>query len=231
MSLLALVVTLGFAASPSTTLDYGLAEGGRTTSLLTVLSDGTWTAGAATTGRLAADELATLAAAIAKAELTAERGPPCPGRPGRSYLRVARGEVQWSSGCGLVPHASVLALVELAESFTTRRPPLVLVKVTRHRLGGSEETVTLMRSGAWTTHRGRGTIDGATMATIIAILDAAAIEAPPIPDAAVCRGDFPHHIEVPGRGEVRYIWPCAKPGPSLQRALDALYAAVGLTSP
>ncbi len=234
MSLLALVVTLGLAASPpEVLLDYGLVEGGRATTLLTIASDGSWTAGGAAGGKLAADEVTALEAAIAQAELTATRGPPCPGRPGLIFLRVARGEVRWSSGCGFVPHASVLAVVQLAESLTTRRPPPLLVKVVRQRTGDptSEETVALMRSGAWTTHRGRGTLDAATMTKIIAAFDAASIEAPPIPDHAVCRGDFPHHIDVPGRGEVRFIWPCAKPSPTLQVALDLVYASVGLPSP
>ena len=209
-------------------------EGGAPGPLLTIAATGAWSASKVAAGRLTADELKQLTAAIDAATLTATRGPPCPGTPGYTALRTARSEVRWStSGCGLVPHASVLALVQLAESLTTRRPSPTLVKLSRWRVGEQDraESVALMRTGAWTTHHGRGTLPAPVLAEIIAALDAALIEAPPIPEAEFCKGDFVHRLEVPGRGELHFVWPCHKPSPTLQVALDRLYAAVGLRAP
>lgn len=228
---LSLAIALALQSPPPPVVELGTTVGGKTTWHLVVRPDGGWSSGPSS-GQMNAAELAQLEAAAKAVVLTTTRDVPCPARPESQTLRVARGTVSWAP-CVAVADPSVHALVALSESFTTRRPDPMVVKVVRTRTGSKDgaQTVALMRNGSWTTHVGRGTLAPDALAPIIAAFDAALIEAPPIPDAAVCRGDFPHTIEVGGRGTLQFIWPCAKPSPTLAAALDLLYRAVGQTSP
>jgi len=210
--------------------DYGLAGGGASKSILTIWQDGRWDASGAAGGRLTADELRTLGEAVRAARWTTTLTPPCPGRPERLVVTTAAGSVSYASGCGPTADASVLALVDAAERLTTRRPDPVLVRVSRSIVGAPDqpETAVVMRNGDWTTDRGRGVLDARALSELIALLDASLIEATPIADVAVCRPDRHYELVVPGRGELRFLWPCYRPSESLALALQRLHTLVGL---
>ncbi|MCC6622890.1 MAG: hypothetical protein IT385_16645 [Deltaproteobacteria bacterium] len=214
-------------------LEMGPVAGGRSTTFLTIWPDGRWEAKGTVGGTLTSAERDALVTAIHGARWVTTRTAPCPGRPERTFVRTPAGEVSYASGCGAAADPSALAVAEQAERLTTRRPHPVLLKLRRWEADATDrvESVAVMRTGAWTTHSGRGTLSANALAELIALLDAALIEAPPIPDVTVCRGDRPHELEVPGRGQIQYIWPCQRPSPTLEAALQRVYALVGMRAP
>jgi len=219
---------------PTTALfETGMDTGGSSTTFLTIWRDGRWSTQGPSGGRLTSEELAALVTRMRDVRWTTHMTPPCPGRPERIFVRTHAGKVRYASGCGPAPDASVLALVAEAEGYTTRRPNPVLIKLRRWSVSAPDriEAAFVMRTGVWTTHNGRGTLATEALAELTALLDAALLEAPPIAAAAVCRGDRPHELEVPGRGAISYVWPCHRPSPTLEAALQRLYTLVGLGAP
>ncbi|HRE88716.1 MAG TPA: hypothetical protein PK095_06195 [Myxococcota bacterium] len=230
-----LTLTLLFATEkPNAPLyEHGMGAGPGFVPTLTVREDGTWRGGGAE-GALSERERLQLLDAITrtKFELAPPPGVPCPGRPHQETVVTRAGRLTFGRGCVQLADPSVYALIDFVDSLTTRRPPALLLRLKRERVGsGVAEEAIVKRDGLWSTHEGRGQLDKDTLAALIAALDAALLEAPPTPEAPVCRGDYPHHLEVPGRGEVRWIWPCSKPSPSLQVALSKLFSAVGMRAP
>lgn len=228
-----LAVLLSVPKPAAPVFEYGMVGGAKSVPTLTIMADGRWQ-GVGVEGALSEAEHKRLMDAIGatRFELGPPPGVPCPARPPQESVVTPKGSLVFARSCGRVADPSVLALIELAESLTTRRPPDVFLRLQRERVGaGFAEAAHVMRDGRWTTHVGRGQLDKETLAGLIAAFDAALLEAPPTPEAPNCRGDFPHHLEVPGRGEVRWIWPCSKPSPSLDAALTKLFAAVGLKAP
>lgn len=233
MWILALTLLFATEKPPAPLFEYGMGVEASLVPTLTVQEDGRWR-GVGAEGVLSATELVQLVDAIASTrfQLAPPPGVPCPGHLHRETVVTRNGKLTFGRGCVQLADPSVYRLVELAESLTTRRPPPVLLRLERERVGtGKKEVAMVMRDGKWTTESGRGELAPEPLKKLIAALDAAALEAPPTPQAPVCRGDYPHHLEVPGRGEVRWIWPCSKPSPTLQVALDALFGAVGMRAP
>lgn len=225
---------------PQPLFAYGFTSGNSEQRTLTIHADGRWTALDAkdVKGPLAPEELERLRGQIEKTvfEVTVERPPSrdCSARPSQlSFVATPRGRVSYGLSCAPRADASVLALVALAESLTTHRPPPVLVRLERWRTGAEDERefAVVMRAGNWSTERGRGELSKEALAELIALIEGATLEAPPTPMAPVCRGDFVHELEVPGRGSVKWLWPCHEPSASLGKVLDALYRATGMRAP
>src|SRR5690606_29495170 len=116
----------------------------------------------------------------------------CAARPQQlSFVATLRGRLSYALTCAPMPHPRVLALVAFAESLTTHRKPDVLIRLERWRTGQEDkrEVAIVMRNGKWTTHRGRGELSKDALAELVALIDAALIEAPATPEAPYCRGD------------------------------------------
>lgn len=230
---LALVMTLATPEPRAPIFELGMVAGDRVVPILTIDADGHWTAVKDVRGQLGPAERDRIAEAAERVVLNTSRVRDCSAVPTLQVLRVPRREVRYAMSCGPAAHASVHALVALAESLTVRRPDPVLLRLRRWRAGDEArvQVIHLMRNGEWTTERGRGTLPPAQLASIITALDAALLEAPPTPEAPYCRGDLLNTLEVPGRGDVQWLWPCAKPSPSLAAALALVETAVGARRP
>ncbi len=228
------VLALSVPEPPPAVFTYGMTAGQTDRTTLHIAHDGSWS-GSGAAGQLTPDELTTLRTAIDKSEFKLlPRSTRCSARPAElEFVTTSKGRLVFGRSCAPAAHESVLGLVLLAESLTTRRPAPILIRLERWRTGQDDkrEVAVVMRSGQWTTHRGRGELSKEALKNLVALIDAALIEAPPTPMAPVCKGDFPHELDVPGRGEAKWIWPCHKPSESLAKALDALYAAVGFSAP
>jgi len=244
MSMLALVLALalnveGRGICPETVTTEAprvLLESGVFTSealyktLLVVGADGSWSADG-TTGQLTPMKLAELVAGVAKVVLTTTPAPECPRTtPVIQMLQVPRGQVRFAVLCGPRAHPSVTSLIELAESYTTRRPTPQVVRLDRWRPGKADrkESIILLRNGSWSTDNGVGHTGGPELDEVIAAFDAAVIEVETQRPGTDCAIDRQHVLELPGRATLQWAAPCQTPSPTLQAALAKLFAIVNL---
>lgn len=198
--------------------------------LLVVGADGSWRADGKT-GQLSPVELAEVVAGVAKVVLTTTPAPECPRTtPVIQMLQVPRGQVRFAVLCGPRAHPSVTSLIELAESYTTRRPTPQVVRLDRWRPGKADrkESIILLRNGSWSTDNGVGHTGGPELDEVIAAFDAAVIEVETQRPGTDCAIDRQHVLELPGRATLQWAAPCQTPSPTLQAALAKLFAIVNL---
>jgi len=230
MSLLSLAVALTLAQpGPALPLmESGAFSASGYTAFLTIAPDGHWTATGEQVGNLTPTQTAQIKALADTVVMTTFQGGECISTPTLMVLRVARGEVRYSDGCGPQAHVSVTRLLLLAESFTTSVSNPMVARIDRWHSGDEERksATMLMRDGVWTTDNGVGNTNGQELADLIAAFRYAELAVRPAQPATNCRGDYWHELRVPGRGTLRWIAYCQAPSPSLAVALGSLRTLV-----
>lgn len=235
MSIMTLVLALSLAAGeppspPPPLFEAGIILQAGYVPLLTIADDGSWWANSYG-GSLTPEELTRIRDGAQTMMLTVFKGPPCTTLPVSQIVRVPRGEVMFSFGCGVQPHPSVLALRNLADAFTIQSataplPSTILVRLDRWQPGQAarKESIIVKRNGEWTSDNAAGSIGGKELERMTTAFDGAVLEVKPPARQRSCEAEMYYDMELPGRGRLIWTSPCQTVSASLSVALGKLQA-------